>query len=66
MGAYNIRVHELIDSFEEFLIKQEVDVSAEAIAETWNYLADKYDWPDRLIVELVNPKLKGANDENGQ
>ena len=58
MRGYSILVHELVDSFKKFLREQEGDVSAKAIAETWNYLADNYDWHDRLIVELVNPKGK--------
>ena len=48
MGTYVISKDEFIGDFEDFLRKQEGNVSAECIADSWNELAKEYGWRDKL------------------
>ena len=50
MGTYVISKDEFIGDFEDFLRKQEGNVSAECIADSWNELAKEYGWGDKLKV----------------
>jgi hypothetical protein len=47
-GVYVIPAEELIPMFESFLRDLEGDVTAQSMAETWNFLSDKYGWGDYL------------------
>jgi uncharacterized protein with PIN domain len=49
MGTYGVTVDDLLDKFDEFLHDQEGDISAQTIAECWNILAARNDWPDKLF-----------------
>lgn len=48
MGTYNISPDELQDPLREFLLAQEGEVTAEAMADAWNLLALREGWHDRL------------------
>jgi len=39
---------ELVPMLESFLKELEGDVTAEAMADAWNFLSDKYGWGDFL------------------
>ena len=63
MGTYNQSGEEIEDKFKKFLQDTsdgEGDISAQAIAEAWNFTAKKNKWVDRLVSvddvnELKNP-----------
>ena len=48
MGTYNIDNDEFRKKFEVFLRSFEGDVSARVVSDSWNKLAKKYGWKDKL------------------
>ncbi|KKN08024.1 hypothetical protein LCGC14_1060900 [marine sediment metagenome] len=48
MGVYILSAEEIQDKFEKFLMKQNGEVRADAIAKAWNKLARKWHWEDKL------------------
>ena len=55
MGTYNLCSDEIVESFEEWLKGQEGEVHADVMAETWNRLASKHVWEERLMKEIRMP-----------
>lgn len=49
MGTYGINAEELMPKLDEFLKGLEGETSAEEIAKAFNMLAEKYEFPDRLL-----------------
>lgn len=59
MCTYGLSCDEIIEPFEEWLIGQEGEVSAEELAKAWNKLARKCGWTDRLkAIETWKPHKK--------
>jgi len=49
MGNYGVNAEELMPKLDEFLKDLEGDTSAEEIAKAFNMLAEKYEFPDKLL-----------------
>jgi len=56
MGTYRVTVPDFVEVFEEFLRNIEGDVSAECVAESWNLIAERQCWTDRLSASFPGPE----------
>ena len=63
MGDYSINKDEFIGDFEDFLRKQQGNISAKCIADSWNELAKEYGWHDRLKVTYKSDEERDKKND---
>jgi len=49
MGTYNLSKDEIKENFKDWMTKQEGEIHADVMVETWNELAEENHWGSKLV-----------------